>query len=130
MKEAFEAERAIKATVLERVIEAIRPCLPLIASKAFPPYERGILLLERPRPHGARQNLYLSDQGVLFVEAGGDVAALTPREAMDERWDLHELVMAISEEIDSNASGQLRKVEEVERIRRRVAAVAELLGGT
>lgn len=124
MEQAFENEAAIKAKVLQQVFDAMKDCLPHIASKLKfgTPYDTGIELVKR-----RDETLYLAEEGFFFVYDADGIQGITVESIIRDRWDLREIVLAIAEEMQANLEGQLRKIEGVERTTKKIAAVATLL---
>lgn len=131
MTQAFENESAIKAKVLKQVFDAMKDCLPFISSKLKfgAPYDTGFELVKRKDPYDSREmeTLYIAEEGFFFTHDSDGIHGASPEKLMKDRWDLREIVLAIAEEMEANLTGQLRKVEGVERTTKKIAAVAELL---
>lgn len=124
---AFEQESAIKTRVLQQVFDAMKHCLPHISSKLrfIYPYGSGIFLLRKPNG----EELYLSESGTFFVHDKEGVEPLTIDKVIRDRWNLREMVLAISEEMEANLKGQKNKIAGVEQTTKKISAVAVLLEG-
>lgn len=127
MSAVFEDEAKIKARVLTEVLDAVKDCLPHISSKLpfGAPYDTGIELLTR-----RDEVLYLSEEGRLFTRDEDGLHSPSNESIMRDRWDLRELVLALADEMQANLEGQSRKVDSVEKVIRKVDAIATLLKGT
>jgi hypothetical protein len=124
MEQAYIDERAIATKLLGDLREAIKGCLPTISSKTGlpPPFDTGVFLVERK---GVK--LYLLEEGGFVVNEFGTVSMLNHREVVEARWSIREIALALAEEMSANVDGQDRKVRFVERMARKMKAVAELL---
>jgi hypothetical protein len=128
MEQAFVDERAIGTRLLEQIIAAALPALPIIASRTVPdlpaPFDSSVLLLERS--HG--EKLFLSESGAFFAyDPVEGPEQLSAGEVFRGRWSIREMVLAIAEEMCANLEGQEKKTKDVERVARKMRAVVELL---
>lgn len=125
MEQAYINERAIATNLLDNIRTAIGGCLPVISSK-LPKYAgegQGVFLLERKG-----ERLFMTSTGSFLgvTELGGG-RLMNSREVVEARWSIREIALALAEEMSANVDGQERKVRSVERMARKMTAVAELL---
>lgn len=128
MEQAYIDERAVATNLLNNIRIAIEECLPVISSKvqeSFPNAPTGVygvFLLERKG-----EKLYMTREGSFLHVAGDRRRLMNSREVVEARWSIREIAIALAEEMSANVDGQERKVRSVERMARKMTAVADLL---
>jgi hypothetical protein len=132
MEQAFVDERVVKTRLVEQIFAAIGGCLPLISSKLpfGAPYDTGIHLLTRHAGSPNEERLYIAEEGFFFLYEGGTSGGIkdySPSLLVEDRWNVRELILALGDEMLANYEGQARKTANVEKLARKMSAVAELL---
>ncbi len=128
-QEEIARERGGKAALLDLVVEAVREALPVISSTVpnyGTPYSPSVRLLHRGTGVDL-VTLYLSSEGLFWTAEDDGAHSASSRKIIDERWNTHELVEALMEELEANVAGMKKTSGRAKDIADRVLAINTLL---
>ena len=92
---------------LERALSAVKPLLPAISRPLSfgTPYDRGILLAERPYPEDPDdgvEKLYLAEEGFFFYYDEGGIHSYDASRVVGSGWNVLEIVFDLADRVRSH----------------------------